>query len=295
MATPTPPTNSGTSGVLGGLGISDAQIQQGIAAAVGGGGAITGDKRIVPTTPDQEAAQRQGFDFISPKLGAGPTLDRLAAAATRTAGDVKLDVQRMTDGDLAALGKRLVAAHLLPDDWDLAGGRDDIEKVWNTLVDRAASYHDANPSTNMSPQDMIDLYSGQSASGKNQGATTSTSTSYGTSMTADGARRMLSSMMTGALGRAPTAKETDDFQAALNAAQANNPTVTTSTSQVDASGNRSTTSHATGGFDAGDFASGYQQDNLAKTTEYKHYQAATTYYQAMLDAIRSPTNLVNVQ
>lgn len=296
---PAPPANpSGTAGFVGGLNITPDQIKAGIAAAGGGSAKGPGSRPV----PSLSTFGRQGFGTTNNSLSGdgqigkqkpdtGSTRDpngNYQPPAGRTVDDVKLDVQRMSDDELAALGKRLVAAHLLPPDWALSGGRDAIEKVWGDLVDRAADYHQANPTTDLTPQDMIDLYSGQSADGKNAGTTTSTSTSYGQPMTADAARRKLESMMTAALGRAPTGKEADDFQAALNEAQANNPSTTVTTTGKDASGNTTSTTRPSGGFNPDDFANTYAREHVQNTDEYRHYQAATTYYQALLGAIKGP-------
>lgn len=310
MTTPTP-VGEDIAAIAQANGTDAATLQQYIAQNGGTAAGTTKNVTLVPayrigtaTAPNAPLGEDVSGSGMSEHTGVGVTTPNRAAPTLRDADDVKLDFNRMSDADLEALGEKLVQANLLPDDWALTGGRADLQAQWNTLVDRAGDYNaangfgtqpDATTGTLLTPEDMIDLYSGRSAAGKNQQAQTSTSVSYGQTMTADGARRMLTSMMTGALGRAPTAKEADDFQAALNDAQANNPTTTTNVSSVDASGNRTSTSHTSGGFDAQDFAAGYTQDNLQQGAEYKHYQAATTYYNAMLQALQSPTGLVNVQ
>jgi hypothetical protein len=321
MADPVPPTNNGLGSVLQAAGVDPNAYKEWLASQGGDGSGSTSTKAVtlvpayrIPTAAHPNDPTGEALSGgLSEHSALGVTAPPKAAPTLRDSDDVKLDINRMTDTQLEALGERLVQANLLPDDWALSGGRDALEKVWGTLVDRAAAYNTANgPGTQtdpndksaavtgslLTPEDMIDLYSGQSPAGKNQGSSapsTSTSINYGQTLTADGARRMLTTMMKGALGRAPTDKETDDFQAALNAAQANNPTTTTDVTVKDARGNDVTTRHSTGGFDAQDFQAGYTKDKLQGSDEYKHYQAATTYYQALIDAVSAPTGLVHVQ
>lgn len=76
-----------------------------------------------------------------------------------------------------------------------------------------------------------------------------------------------------AIGRAPSADELARFQASLNAAEKQSPTVSTS------SGTSSTTS---GGVDASQFA----KDTAELAPEYQSYQKATTYFDTMISSLR---------
>lgn len=194
----------------------------------------------------------------------------------RQLADVTLDAMRMSDSELDALGKRLQDAGLIPK--GAVPSRGDLESAWGDLVKQAAVYHQANPASNLTPEDMIDLYGGQRLIDSKKTAPTLES--------AEGARTMLTNMMSTSLGRDPTTKEADDFQAALNAALAN-PSLAPTASTVDP-----TTGNMT--LNESDFANKYNREHIQNSDEYGHYQAATTYYNALLDAIKSPVPLTTL-
>lgn len=233
------------------------------------------------------AAFSDARDSYTAGKGTSPGID-----TTRPSSQVYMDVKRMSDQDLEALGTRLVSAGALAPGWTRA----DIEKEWGTLVGYAADWHTANPTSNLTPEDMIDLYYG---SGANGGQPASTVQNYVTSKIdlSDPytARALISNALQDALGRKPSGKEADDFQAALNAAQTASPTITnqtinTSPANLDPNGMgyKNTQTTVSGGVNANDFAQQYEANNLAQTAEYKHYQAATTYYNALLQGISGP-------
>jgi hypothetical protein len=89
------------------------------------------------------------------------------------------------------------------------------------------------------------------------------------------------------LGWAPTDAEKHSFLAALNAAQRANPSVTSTEYTLDAkSGQYATKNTTTGGVDAGQFANDFMDKN--KSTERGAFQAATTYFDAMMGALGTP-------
>lgn len=157
---------------------------------------------------------------------------------------------------------------------------------------------------------------GQGGGGGGQSAPQFTSSSSSTSdysitrfakiTTNDDARGLLNDMMSRELGRRAVASEVDRFQAALNLAQMNNPLVTSryttgtsnSNGMSQASGNSSNSSSSSsgnsysnggeqGGVNQGQFAQDYVIDTDPQS-EYGKYQAATTYANALFQAIRSP-------
>lgn len=200
----------------------------------------------------------------------------------RPRADVYLDVQRFTDAELDTLARRLVGAGLLTE--AEVSNRAAIEKAWTDLVDKSAVYHSANPTTNLTPEDMIDLYGNGGTPGHPK--ITEVVNREVNIASADQARGLLEAMMHDALGRAPTGREADDFQAALNDAQTKNPAITTQSVSYDAAGNPTTNTTKSGGLDAQGFAKDYAQSE--NHDEYAAYQSATTYYRALLDAISSP-------
>lgn len=235
-----------------------------------------------PIVPSLTGLGRQGWGVASnslldagkPRVGLGEQqADRVT---NRKMSDVALDAQRMTDGELDALAKRLQDAGLLPR--NTVPSREDIEGAWTDLVGKAAKYKIANPDSNLTPEDMIDLYGGQRLLDSKQTAPTLA--------TAEGARTMLTSMMSTSLGRDPTQKEADDFQAALNSALAN-PSLAPDASYVDPASGKLT-------LNPSDFQDEYKREHLQGSDEYAHFQAATTYYKQLLDTIKSPTPLTTL-
>jgi hypothetical protein len=105
------------------------------------------------------------------------------------------------------------------------------------------------------------------------------------------ASRILTDALKQKLGRAPTKAEKAAFLGALNAEQGENPLTTTTTySGLDtATGTyEDVTAKHTGGVDAAQFADEYAATHNDK--EYKAYQAATTYWSAMMSALQAPVD-----
>jgi hypothetical protein len=90
------------------------------------------------------------------------------------------------------------------------------------------------------------------------------------------------------LGRAPTDPEKHAFLAALNAAQRSNPTVTKTNYTLDpkTGGYNTTVGETSGGVNPGQFADDFTMKN--NKGEYGAYQAATTYFDAMMGALGTP-------
>lgn len=87
------------------------------------------------------------------------------------------------------------------------------------------------------------------------------------------------------LGRNPTSDEVRAFAARANSIAVNNPTISTSTVTNDASGNTSTKTTTKQGAGIDDFQQA--ADKRVDTAEAGAYQAATTYFNAMVSALDS--------
>jgi len=86
------------------------------------------------------------------------------------------------------------------------------------------------------------------------------------------------------LGRDPTQAEITKLLGSLNQYERNNPRVTTTESIQQPGGGGSQTSTTTGGVSA-DARAMIAQDQAKQGPEYGAYQAATTYYQAMMQVL----------
>lgn len=232
----------------------------------------------------------------------------------RDADDVSADAQRFTPEQAKSLSQRMQKVGML-DEGPVT--RVDFENAWDDLVGLAVKWHSSNPKSMLSPYDMLDLYFGHgdthnngkgtfTGAGKNKAVTAARVVQRDMQVsTNDDARSLLSNMITRELGRRPSAKEIDDFQAALNDAQRKNPYVTTqytgastlsgpgdASTQVtrDTTGKATRTSSTkTGGVDPNQFADKYFQDKYQGAgldSEYGQYQAATTYMSALMQALK---------
>lgn len=324
MTTPMPPANAGpASANLGAIG--DAQDQaaiQGLIAQamaqnatgkaarmvpwVGAAyprGVDIGARKVTPYYMNPEAtpsgftgAEAGGANYQNPEArpdseAGGWSFDE--GSTLRDERDVYLDLQRMTESELAQLAKQMVQAGLLDEDFK----REDIEKVWDVLITKAADYHEANPNSLMTPVDMLELYGAAGAAalgstGTAQAAKIEEIISRSRDLSSNTeARALLTRAATDALGRRPTAKEIDDLQVALNSAQTKNPVTTTTRTSLSASGEvRSQDQTRTGGVNADAFTDTWVRggDKPSLDSEYGAYQAASTYYTALMQAIAGP-------
>jgi len=101
------------------------------------------------------------------------------------------------------------------------------------------------------------------------------------------ARQMLRSTLKDKLGRAPSKAEYEQFYSALTAAQRKNPNVTTSTVSYEEGEATGSSSVSAGGVDAGGFAEEFAQQG-AIGEEANTFMVATDYYNAAMQALRSP-------
>ena len=232
------------------------------------------------TDPGQEFIDTYGT--VNPLTGRplGQSLTQIEAPAPKlmSAEEAKLSILGWSEAELEAFTDRAVAAGLL----DESPTRDEAEQLWSSLVDKASKYHAFGKQ--VTPQDMLDIY----AVPPDKLASLNKSVTRQVRVVDQAqARSVLTSVMAQELGRRPTEIEVDDFQAELNAAQANAPLVTTTTRTGD-----TTNVTTSGGVDEDDFAGTYARGGKPElNSEYGAYQAATTYYEALLQAIRGPVGM----
>lgn len=300
MTTPSPnpiPTG-GSTGNIAGINITPEQIQAQMAAE-GVGASVSAGDRKVPSASIRDAtgavwgyqsnslfgAVPPGTKVTATESGVTYPGDERTVTGARSVDDVKSDIYRMSDDQREALGRRLVASGALEEGYT----RLDLEAAWKSLVELAADYHDARPDTDLTPDDMISLYGDEGGGFGANKAGVRTMVERGVDLTsAVDARALLERVLYEHLGRRPTGKEADDFQSSLNDAQRKNPVVSSTTTTTNAKGevtDRSGTS--SGGFQPGNYADRYARTG-ENEEEFKHYQAATTYTNALMDAIKGP-------
>lgn len=166
------------------------------------------------------------------------------------------DVNNMRDGQLAAL--------------------------WGSYVEQAANYFGGG--ANITPWDIMAKDRAQREAYMNTPRTvTQKSTAYDLSSEGD-ARAIFYSAAQSLLGRDPTKAEVSQFQKSLNAMERANPTVTTTTSNYIGDTLQSQTSTSEGGVKEG-ARQMMSMDQAKANPEYGAYQAATTYFDALMRAI----------
>ena len=157
-----------------------------------------------------------------------------------------------------------------------------IAQMWADYVGQAASYYSSGQK--LTPWDILAKDRKQREDYMNTPrSVTQTSTAYDMS-TKEDAHAIFLQAAQSLLGRDPTKSEITSFKGALNAYEKANPTTTTQTTNYmgdDVTGQTSTTE---GG--VSDSARGLMAtEDIKADPEYGAYQAATTYFDAMMEMI----------
>lgn len=157
-----------------------------------------------------------------------------------------------------------------------------LAALWGNYVSQAASYYASG--AKVTPWDIMAKDRAQrEAYMKTPRTVTQKSTSYDLSTEGD-ARAIFYTAAQQLLGRDPTKAESRDFQKALNAMERANPTVTTTTANYLGDTLQSQESTTEGGVKEG-ARQMMSMDQAKAKPEYGAYQAATTYFDAMMAMI----------
>lgn len=157
-----------------------------------------------------------------------------------------------------------------------------LAALWGNYVAQAASYYGAG--VTVTPWDIMAKDRAQREAYMNTPRTVKqTSKSYDLSTEGD-ARAIFYTAAQQLLGRDPTKAEVSAFQKSLNAMERQNPTVTTTTANYLGDTLQSQESTTTGGVKEG-ARQMMSMDQAKAKPEYGAYQAATTYFDAMMDML----------
>lgn len=157
----------------------------------------------------------------------------------------------------------------------------EADALWQKLVKEAAAY--GAQGAQVSPMDILASYVGSGGGAKPFARTT---TQKQVDLTdPDTAKALATSVWQQLLGRDPNPGELGSFAGALQTAEQNNPSMTTTTTQYDAQGNATSSSSTNSGgmTDAGRQYLAEQQ--IKANPEFGATQAATTYMNALESAI----------
>ena len=176
---------------------------------------------------------------------------------------------------------------------------EELQKIWYTAVSMAADAWANGQGSKVTVFDILESLAPTGAGGPPKGqrwSQTVTETNI-TEIGPETARAILTNALTEHLGRAPTQEEIEDFASRANAIVSANPQVTetTTTQEWDPElGDYVPTERTTRqiGPSAEEVRNMVQQaavDEAMESDEYGAFQAATTYFNALLQAIASPT------
>lgn len=169
---------------------------------------------------------------------------------------------------------------------------EDVTQVWGALVDRAAkTFTLSEGERKVTPWDVLDLIKreDQTALGDKDGDPenfTHTSTSRSVQDISEGeAWSVLQSNLSRMLGRDPSDQEVRDFTHRMNSLAARNPAISkTISTYKDGRLTNSTTTEVDSGFTPDDMVKD-SYDAAQADPEYGAYQAASTYFNATMQAI----------
>lgn len=270
----------------------------------------------IPGTP--------GFDSeATPKTG-DPTLDALMGStpSTAAAGDIFANqagggltvrvqdagqdgngLQEMTISDMMrlfyswsdekvrSLARQLAKAGIGAGMQGISetSSRDTIWEGFRSLLMEAAKRYAADPNKAPTVEQLLRHYTKNPVGDAGADKKPDTYTQTAESLTdPSNAHALLDGVLAKALGRDPTAAEKAGFLAALNSAERANPqktkyTLNPETGQYD-------TSSTSGGMNPEQFAQEWVDDDPTRKKEAGDFQMATTYFDAMLQAIQSPVS-----
>lgn len=203
--------------------------------------------------------------------------------------DVMYQFWQWDQAQVDKLAEKLVKANMLP---SINVTRDDVWSAFRNVLMDAAQQYAANKTKAPNVEQVLQGYMkrpvGDSTGGETKPAkyeTTNIQTNLSDPTEADA---VLQDTLQQRLGRAPTDAEKQSFLAALNAKQRANPSVTSTQYTLDAKtgGYNTTVGETSGGVNAGQYADDFATNNNKK--EYGAYQAATTYFDAMMSALGTP-------
>lgn len=166
---------------------------------------------------------------------------------------------------------------------------DELVSAWGGLAERAALTYGLSQGKNkVSVWDVMDMYKSEAqAAGSftNYENGTKTTTQRTVSDVSEGeAWSALQANLQQMLGRDPGDEEIRDFAYRMNRLAAENPSITETVTRYKAGDAVSSESSTTGGFTSADMAQ-EAYDEAQNDPGYAEYQAASTYYNAMISAL----------
>lgn len=215
--------------------------------------------------------------------GMGRTAE--TAGKYSTVGDLMKEAYGKWDRNkIASIGAKFVAAG-----WLQPGDEANFDKVsaaYQRVLEMAALMYKAG--RYVTPDEVLNSYIGGASGGVSRPASYAETSKSVDLTNPKTARALLKQSLQDRLGRDPSAAEQQAFIAALNAAERENPTIRTSKYKLNPETQQyqMVSQTTAGGLDPSAYLDEYAEGHNQK--EYGAYQAATTYFNALLQAIGAP-------
>lgn len=212
-----------------------------------------------------------------------------------TVSQAKQQFYNMSEADRKKWAQHLLSLGLITE----AQSRDfyTLQKWWEQLVTDAAGVYNNGSGKRLDPWATARLVAGDADAiaarqAEGRAAMPFTGTKSQTSTSVDltdptTAKALINDVLAQALGRAATPDELTAFTAVLNEAERKNPTQTVTSTTYQNGDAVSSSSTSSGGL-TGAARQQLLMDQAQESPDFGAYQAATTYYGALLQAIRSP-------
>lgn len=255
----------------------------------GGGGANTGPSASNALGGNFTAGGKQPMVFWGATARNTNTRDSsrdevLAASGFTRRGIRELPLQEAVadfynwpDSERQAWGQRLYKLGVLKDPNDYQG----MMSAWQDAVQQASNFYTV-AGKRVTPWQVVDLMAGGGAQAH---PTTNTSTATSVNVpTVEDAHAAAKTVTQALLGRDPDKNEMDRLASIMTGYAQKNPSVTKTTQTNDGKGNVTSSSTSSGGYSAAGMGD-LLQENVKADPEYGAYQAATTYFGALMNAI----------
>jgi hypothetical protein len=232
------------------------------------------------------------FWGVSPGTSRGAhnadSLDRGASELGITPGGAKevglqeavADWYKWSDAERAGFAKRLYGLGLISDPNDLYG-QNGAFAGWQNAVQTASNFYMA-AGRKVTPWQAVDLMA-NTAGGPQSKTQTNTSRSFNIP-TVEDAHVATKQIFQALMGRDPDKNELDRYGSMMSAYAQKHPTVTKQTQTTDIHGNTTSSSTSSGGYSAAGVTD-MLSDRAKADPEYGSYQAATTYFNALIGAM----------
>jgi hypothetical protein len=201
--------------------------------------------------------------------------------STLTLQDAVSDWYKWSDAERAGFAKRLYGLGMISDPNDLYG-QSGAFGMWQNAVQTASNFYMA-AGRKVTPWQAIDLMANAAGGGPQSKTQTNTSKSFNIP-TVEDAHAATRQLFQALMGRDPDENEQDRYASMMTAYAQKHPTVTKQTQTTDIHGNTTSSSTSSGGYSQGGVTDMLSQKAKADP-EYGSYQAATTYFNALVGAM----------